>query len=34
MERRFLDQRVGACERRDPPAILEPANRSHREITS
>src|SRR6516165_10188198 len=36
MERRFLDQRVGECERGDPPqtAILEPANRLHREITS
>ena len=36
MERRFLDQRVDACERGDPPqtAILEPANRLHREITS
>ena len=36
MERRFLDQRVGECERGDPPqtAILEPANCLHREITS
>jgi RNA polymerase sigma-70 factor (ECF subfamily) len=36
MERRFLDQRVGACVRGDPPqtASLERANRLHREITS
>ena len=36
MERRFLQQRVGACQRGDPPqtAILEPANRLQGEVTS
>jgi RNA polymerase sigma-70 factor (ECF subfamily) len=34
MEQRFLEQRVGACERGDPPqpAILEPATRLKREM--
>ena len=36
LERRFLQQRVGACQRGDPPqrAILEPANRLQGEVTS
>jgi RNA polymerase sigma factor (sigma-70 family) len=36
MERRFLQQRVSACQRGDPPqtAILEPANRLQGEVTS
>jgi hypothetical protein len=34
MERQFLTQRIGACERGDPPqpSILEPAARLVREI--